>query len=249
VVRALLDQMPEEGFIYFGDTGHLPYGNKEEKELFAYARQIIDFLLSKEVKAIVVACGTHSAVTLPHIQKVCQLPMLGVLKAGARSAAKNTRNGKIGVVATSATVQRKAYTGAILQINRDLQVFEMACPRFVPLVESGMMDSDESRNAIKEYITPLLEQQIDSLVLGCTHYPFLTAQIKEFVGEGVLLLDPSCETIEELKALLASNDMLNDGLQAPVREFYVSGQDDSFYNVGRLLIGQVIDRVYKTEMD
>jgi glutamate racemase len=107
------------------------------------------------------------------------------------------------------------------------------------------MDSDESREAIEEYITPLLDRHIDSLVLGCTHYPFLTLQIQKFVGEGVSLLDPSCETVEELKTVLASDGMLNEGLETPTREFYVSGQDDSFYNVGRSLIGNVIDRVDK----
>ncbi len=249
VVRSLLDQLPGEHFIYFGDTAHVPYGSKEQHQLFAYARDIIAFLISKKVKAIVVACGTHSAVTVPHLKNDYPIPILGVLKAGARSVVRTTHNGKIGVVATSATVKSQAYTSEILQLNKDLQVFEQACPRFVPLVESGQIDSDDSLQAIKEYIQPLLDRQIDSLVLGCTHYPFLAPQIKNYVGEGVALVDPSCETIEELKAILAAQDMFNQETGNPTREFYVSGQDDSFYNVGRLLIGDIIDQVQKINLD
>lgn len=249
VVKALLDQMPNESFIYFGDTAHVPYGSKEEWQLMGYARDIIAFLLSKKVKAIVVACGTHSSTTLHRIRDDYELPILGVLKAGARTAARVTQNGKIGVIATVATTKRRAYTREIENINERFQVFEVGCPRFVPLVEAGRMESAEARDAVAEYLQPLLEKGIDSLVLGCTHYPFLAPLIQEYVGSGVRLADPSCETIEDLKRIFTEQDLFNNQSAPPLRKFYVNGNDDSFYQVGRLLIGDTIDYVNKISLE
>ncbi len=248
VVRALLDQLPGESFIYFGDTAHVPYGSKEEWELMGYARDIISFLMSKKVKAIVVACGTHSATTLPQIGQDYDLPLLGVLKAGARTAARVTRNGKIGVIATMATVNRLAYTSEIKHIDNGFEVFEMACPRFVPLVEAGQLDGEETRAAVVEYLQPLVEKGLDSLVLGCTHYPFLAPVIQEFVGPEIKLADPSCETIEELKLIFAKENLFHDQDGAALREFYVNGNDESFYQVGRTLMGDAIKQVHKIKL-
>jgi len=244
VVRALLEQLPNESFIYFGDTAHVPYGNKTRQQLFGYAHDIISFLLRWEVKVIIVACGTHSSITLPLLTKHYQLPMLGVLKAGARAAARITRNGKIGVLATQATVNSLAYTREIKKIDSGYEVFEAACPRFVPLVEMGKLDGPETREAVKEYIAPLLESGVDTLVLGCTHYPFLIPVIREFIGEDIFLVDISWETIEELKQVFTQYDLFNNSDKTGVKKFYVSGNDDSFYNVGRLLVGDVIKEVY-----
>jgi len=249
VVKALMDQMPEESFIYFGDTAHVPYGSKEESQLMGYARDIIAFLLNKGVKAIVVACGTHSSTTLPVIKGDYDLPILGVLKAGARTAARVTRNGKIGVIATMNTTKRLAYTREIQNINAQYDVFEVGCPRLVPLVEAGKMESEEARAAVAEYLQPLLDKGIDSLVLGCTHYPFLASVIQEYAGPGVKLADPSCETIEDLKMIFAEQGLFHDQTEPPLRRFYVNGNDESFYHVGRLLIGNTIDYVNKVSLD
>lgn len=249
VVKALMDQMPDESFIYFGDTAHVPYGSKEEWQLMGYARDIIAFLLGKQVKAIVVACGTHSSTTLPLIEHDYDLPILGVLKAGARTAARVTRNGKIGVIATMATTKRLAYSREITDIDDGFTVFEAGCPKLVPLVEAGQMNSYEAREAVAEYLQPLMQKGIDSLVLGCTHYPFLTPIIQEYVGPGVKLADPSYETIEDLKQIFAARGLFNDRSEPPLRKFYVNGNDDSFYQVGRLLIGDTIDYVNKVSLD
>jgi len=244
-----MDQMPHESFIYFGDSAHVPYGGKEEWQLMGYARDIMAFLLNKSVKAVVVACGTHSSTTLSLIRDDYSLPMLGVVKAGARTAARVTKNGKIGVIATMATTKRLAYTREIQNIDEGYNVFEVGCPRLVPLVEAGKMESDETRDAVAEYLEPLLAKGIDSLVLGCTHYPFLSPVIQEYVGPGVKLADPSCETIEDLKKIFAERDLFNDQAEPAVRKFYVNGNDESFYQVGRLLIGDTIDYVNKVSLD
>lgn len=249
VVKALMEKLPRESFIYFGDTANLPYGNKNESQLLGYAHSIIQFLLTRQVKAIVVACGTHSSVTLPNIAGDYSLPILGVLKAGARSAVRATRNGKIGVAATQATANSRAYTREIQSLHPQLKVFEVACPRFVPLIESGELDSPRVREAVAEYLGPLVKEGIDCLVLGCTHYQFLTAVIADFLGPEISLVDPSCDTVMDLAALLHEQSLENDQLTTPAREFYVSGNDESFYNVGTLLIGDVIKEVERIRLD
>lgn len=249
VVKTLVEELPEENFIYFGDTANVPYGNKSEQQLFKYAHDIINFLIDQGVKAIVVACGTHSSVTLPSIADQYSIPLLGVVKAGSRSAAKSTDNGRIGIAATSATVNSRAYTREIQQINPEYKVFETACPRFVPLVEAGNLDGKETRNAVQDYLGPLMDQGIDTLVLGCTHYPFLKPVIKEFVGQDVNLIDPSYETINDLKVILSRQQLFTANNEEPAREFYVSGNDDSFYKVGNLLIGNTIKKVNRIVLE
>lgn len=249
VVRSLVERLPGENFIYIGDTAHIPYGTKTEAELFFYAENILSYFISQGVKAVLVACGTHSSVTLPHLAPRYPFPMLGVLKAGARSACKTSRNHRVGVAATQATVNSQAYTREIRSIGPDFKVFERACHRFVPLVESGQIDGEEARKAVKEYLTPLLAEEIDTLVLGCTHYPFLMPLIKEFVGEGVAVVDPACETVEELSALLEQHQLINDGSAEPARRYYVTGHAQSFYHVGTRLIGNTIQEVQQIVLD
>ncbi len=249
VVKSLLGRLPGESFIYFGDTANVPYGSKTEEQLMSYARSILNFFINQGVKAVVVACGTHSSITLPRLEGQYDFPMLGVVKAAARSANRLSRNLRIGVMATQATVNSKAYTREITNINPQCRVFERACHKFVPLVEQGIMDGDEIRSAILEYVAPLLENRVDSLVLGCTHYPFLAPAIKEFAGCDIELVDPSFETIEELREILLQDDLINDSTNKPIRQFYVSGNDESFYKVGRLLLGDMIKTVKREVLD
>jgi glutamate racemase len=248
VVKALIEKMPGESFIYFGDTANVPYGNKTREQLFTYADRIISFLLKKQVRAIVVACGTHSSVTLPVLEKECEVPILGVVKAGARAAARTTRNGKIGVIATAATINSHAYINNIESFNSGVNVFENACSRFVPLIEAGKLEGEETRTAVAEYLAPLIEKGIDTLVLGCTHYPFLASVLQDFVGEGVKLVDPAYETIEELIETLEKMNLVQYSAN-PSREFFVSGNDESFYKVGRSLIGDTLQKVDKVSFE
>lgn len=249
VIKSMLDQLPDETFIYFGDTAHVPYGSKTSEQLMGYAQAIIAYLLSRNAKAIVIACGTHSSVTLPHIKNQYSFPLLGVVKAAARSAFSMTSNQRIGVLATHATVMSKSYTRAIKELQPEAQVFEIACPKFVPLVEAGRLDGEETRQAVQEYVGPLLEAGVDTIVLGCTHYPFLAQVIQEYAGSQVALVDPSHQTVEELKIMLAQNDLLAPASSQPDREFYVSGNNESFFTVGKLLIGDVIEKVDRIDID
>ncbi len=249
VVKSLLARLPGENFVYYGDTAHLPYGTKSRDELFKYANDIISFLLSRDVKTIVVACGTHSSVTLTEMEKTCPVPLLGVVKPGARVAARVTRNGKIGMIATQGTVNSGSYSANIKAIEVAYEVFSAACPRLVPIVEAGILAGPETRQAVEEYIAPLLQQGIDTLVMGCTHYPFLAPVISDIAGDGVTLVDPAAETIEELISILEKNNLLNDIQAIGTREFYVSGNEQSFYKVGRLLMGDVIQKVDRINLD
>lgn len=249
VVKALIKEMPGESFIYFGDTAHLPYGDKTREQLFGYAGSILNFMHINQVKAVIVACGTHSAVTLPGMEGKYPFPVLGVVKAGARAAVRATANRKIGVIATQATVSSLAYTQNIKKINSHLEIYEKACPLFVPMIEEGRLEGEEIRKIALEYMNPLLKQDIDTLILGCTHYPFLISVIKDLAGENVVLVDPAFETIEEVKQILKERDLLQDFKAVPSYKFYVSGDDRSFYDVGKRLIGDIIDKVEKVKLD
>lgn len=248
VLRTLIDRLPGEDYIYFGDTANVPYGTKTREQLFDYAHGIIDFLLSHQVKSIVVACGTHSSVTLPEMEAACPVPLLGVVKPGARAAVKATRNGRIGVIATQASVNSGSYANAIKSIDPRYSVHSVACGQFVPLVESGLLNSSATRQAVREYIKPLLDLDIDTLVLGCTHYPFLAPVIEELAGPDVTLVDPAEETVSELRGLLTARDLINDDSLGD-RRFFVSGNAEYFYKLGRMLIGEVIENVSRHSME
>lgn len=249
VLKALLNKMPAENIIYYGDNAHVPYGNKTKEELLLYARNMVDFFISKDVKAVVFACNTNSSITLPKIKQQYDLPLLGVVKAGARAAAKNSRNKKIGVIATYNTVQSHAYTSYIQNIDFSYNVFENACPRLVPMIEAGNTNSPELIEALKEYLSPLLEKQIDTLVLGCTHYPYLTEQLRLIAGPAVTLVDPAVETVNELYDLLNENNLLNESNKEGSREFYVSGDEKSFYETAHILLPGFVSKVRKINLD
>lgn len=242
VVKAFLEQLPGEDFIYFGDTAHVPYGNKSEAQLLQYARDIMAYFLERKVKAVLVACGTHSSVTLPKIQSDYPVPMVGMVRAGARAACQSTLSKRVGVLATQATVNSRAYRAAIQDIDPNCRVFEVACPLFVPLVEEGILTGEEPIAAAKEYLSPLLQEHIDTLVLGCTHYPFLKQVLADLIGE-VVLLDPAVEAVAEMKAILTGHNLLQSAENQSRSEFLVSGNDRSFSRVGKRLLGKVIDEV------
>lgn len=240
VVRYLLEKLPEESFIYYGDTAHVPYGNKSREQLFSYGREIISYFIQREVKAVIVACNTSSSVTLPTLKNEYDIPMLGVVKPGARAAAATTHNGRIGILATQATVDSRSYQYEIEAILPWAQVSQCACTRFVPLIEAGELEGDETRSAVREYVLPLLDHGIDTLVLGCTHYPFISSLIKEYAGPSVKLVDPAEDTIKEITSIMNQNNIRANN-QNPTREFLVSGNPASFHQVGRLLLSNAFE--------
>jgi len=228
VVSEIMRQVPEEKLVYFGDTARLPYGSKSQDTVLRYVRQIMRFMETKEVKAIVMACNTASAYTLDIIEQEIGVPIIGVVKPGAVTAARSTVNGRIGVIATDGTINSGLYTKFIQSINPKLQVFGKACPLFVPLVEEGLLHGLVTEEIARWYLADLQKQDIDTLILGCTHYPLLRTLIGQIMGAEVRLVNPAYETAVGLKSLLEENDLLAPGQGEIDHKFYVSDGAEKF---------------------
>lgn len=227
VVKEIMSQIPGESIIYFGDTARVPYGSKSKATVTAYTRQIAKFLEAQGVKVIVIACNTASAFALETVSAEIDIPMIGVIKPGAAMAARTTRNGRIGVIATEGTIQSRIYNEYLSATNPQVRVFGKACPLFVPLVEEGWTDDPVTREVVSRYMSELKPFHIDTLVLGCTHYPLLRNTIQEIVGEEVELVNPALETAKSLKELLIEQGLLNDSGKVE-HHFYVSDGAEKF---------------------
>ncbi|MGN0164799.1 MAG: glutamate racemase [Lachnospiraceae bacterium] len=228
VAKEIMNQLPNEQIIYFGDTARVPYGSKSKETVTAYSRQIVSFLLSKGVKAIVVACNTASAFALETIRHEIPVPIIGVVKPGAKTAEKTTRNGKIGVIGTEGTIKSGIYSEFLHELNPKVEVFGQACPLFVPLVEEGWANDPLTEEVVKRYLSGLLGKEIDTIVLGCTHYPLLRKVIGKVAGGSVTLVNPAYESARELKMVLEENHILNETVQVPKHVFYVSDGAEKF---------------------
>lgn len=231
VAREIMRQMPNERIVYFGDTARVPYGSKSKETIIRYSRQIIRFLRTKNVKAIVIACNTASAYALDTVEAELDIPIIGVVKPGAKVAAETTKNNKIGVIGTEGTISSGIYADFLHISNKDIKVIGKACPLFVPLVEEGWAKDSVTKEVAKRYLDELKESDIDSLILGCTHYPLLRSTIRTVMGEEVNLVNPAYETALELKALLEQNKIVNNEKQpadGSGYEFYVSDLADKF---------------------
>lgn len=231
VAREIMRQIPKERIVYFGDTARVPYGSKSKETVTRYSEQIVRFLETQQVKAIVIACNTASAYALEKIEKQVKIPMLGVVKPGAKTAAEVTVNGKIGVIATEGTIQSKIYGKYIEQLKKEVQVIGKACPLFVPLVEEGLLEDPVTDEIAQRYLSVLIDSGIDTLILGCTHYPLIRRTIQKVMGDQVRLVNPAYETALELKRLLEQQNLLQD--EKPVLgtnqyQFFVSDGADKF---------------------
>jgi len=218
VAREVMFQAPNERIVYFGDTARVPYGSKSADTIIRYSRQIIRFLQTQDVKAIVIACNTASALALETVAREFSIPVVGVIEPGARAATLATRNGRIGVIGTEATINSQVYSQHIHALMPDAIVTGKACPLFVPLVEEGWTEDEITTEVAKRYLTPLLETGIDTLILGCTHYPLLASTISKIVGDSVTLVNPAAETARTLGRMLESMDMVNP--DTSIRESY-----------------------------
>ena len=233
VAREIMRQLPQESIVYFGDTARVPYGSKSENTIIRYSRQIIRFLLTKDVKAIVIACNTASALALDAVREEFDVPIIGVVAPGARAAGEATENKKIGVIGTEATVKSEIYTKLIQKEDPQISVVGRACPLFVPLVEEGFAKHQITREVIDIYLSDLRESDIDTLILGCTHYPLLRSRIREYMGDKIHLVNPAYETAMDLKRLLEAEGM-SKGIPGDGQEthgeysFYVSDAADKF---------------------
>lgn len=243
VVRALMERLPNENIVYFGDTARVPYGVKSRHTIEAYTEQIVTFLLEHDVKALVIACNTIAAVAGQKVRQMAGgMPVMDVIAAGAEAALATTRNHHIGIIATSTTVNSNAYARAIHSRYPQARVLSQACPLLVPLVEEGWLDHDVTRLTAREYLKPLLAEDIDTLVLGCTHYPLLKPLLKE-EAPGLALVDSALTTAEATAAALARADLENPNHTGADYRFYVSDIPLRFQTIGERFLGRSLDQL------
>ena len=229
VVDEIMQQLPGERIIYFGDTARVPYGNKSKKSILKYSKQIVNFLMTKNVKAIVIACNTASAFALDEIASQVTIPIIGVVKPGARTAATVTKNNNIGVIGTNGTINSGMYQRYLNIRNPEVNVFGKACPLFVPLVEEGWVNDSITKDVASKYLKEFSNYNIDTLVLGCTHYPLLREIIALELGKEVELVNPAYETAKTLNNVLENKNIKSKTLNGK-HEFYVSDGVDKFNN-------------------
>jgi len=243
VVRELMRQLPNESIIYFGDTARVPYGPKSPDTVVRYSREIVDFLRREGVKSIVVACNTATAHALPTLRAENDLPIVGVIEPGSRAAARATKSGSVGVIGTQGTVNSRAYEKAISAAAPDARIVARACPLFVPLVEEGWLDTEVTRLVAHEYLDSLHDADVDTLVLGCTHYPLLKAVIGDVIGRKVRLIDSAEETAAETAATLKESGLAHEKTDDARYRFIASDAPEQFLRVGGRFLGSSIDRV------
>src|SRR4051812_4705799 len=207
VVREMISQLPNESIIYFGDTARVPYGPKSPDTVLRYSREITSYMKDQGVKALVVACNTATAHALPALREEFDLPIVGVIQPGARAAAAATRTHRVGVIGTAGTIRSRAYEKEIKKLLPDAEITAQACALFVPLVEEGWVDTEPTRAIARNYLAPMVSAQIDTMVLGCTHYPLMKTVIGNVVGRQVRLIDSAEETAREAGSVLRANDL------------------------------------------
>ncbi|GFK95869.1 Glutamate racemase [Fundidesulfovibrio magnetotacticus] len=244
VARAVMERLPRESIVYFGDTARVPYGVKSPDTVARFARQIAEFLLARDVKMLIIACNTMAAVAYEEIRAISPVPVLEVIDAGARTAVARTRNRRIAVIGTPSTIASGAYLEAI-ERHDDSGMFiaAQACPLFVPLVEEGWLDHPVTRLTAFEYLTPLLAQNVDTLVLGCTHYPLLKPMLASVMGQGVRLVDSAEAVSERVEDLLRAMDLENPGPGEPEHVFHVTDVPQRFREVGERFLGRKLGTV------
>lgn len=228
VVREIINNLPKENIVYFGDTARVPYGNKSKEAILRYSRQIVRFLKTKNVKAIVIACNTASALALDELEAEIDIPIIGVVKPGAYAAINTTKNNRIGVIATQSTVQSRIYQELIQKDDPGAEVFAKSCPLFVPLVEEGWTNDSITLEVAKRYLKELQDKDIDTLILGCTHYPLLSDLIAGYLGDKIKLVNPAYETSRSLKRLLNDLGIDNNSDKKAEYYFYVSDSIDKY---------------------
>jgi glutamate racemase len=243
VVRALMERLPFEDILYFGDTARVPYGVKSAETITGYARQITEFLLRRNVKLLIIACNTMAAVAYEAVTTLSPVPVLDVIDTGARAAAGATKTKAIGVIGTPATINSNAYARAIHHHDNEIRVFSQACPLFVPLVEEGWFDHPVTRLTAAEYLKPVLAEGIDTLVLGCTHYPLLKPLLQEAAGPEIRLID-SAEAMAAIAAnLLAETGLGNPRRTEPDYRFFVTDVPHRFQTIGEHILGRSLSHV------
>lgn len=249
VLRALTRTLPQEDTIYLGDTARVPYGTKSPDTVIRYSQEIAAYLVTKDIKLLIVACNTASAVALPALRRQLSIPVVGVIEPGARRAADATRNGIIGVIGTAGTIRSSAYTRAIKKLKPGVSVLAKPCPLFVPLAEEGWTDNEIARLTAHAYLDELRDARVDSLVLGCTHYPLLKKIIADTMGAGVTLVDSAEETARTVATILAEKSLLRPAAEQGNHHYYVTDVPAGFIRVGNRFLGGKLGDVYQISLD
>lgn len=233
MVREVFRQLPKEKVLYFGDTLRCPYGPRSSDEVRRFTLEIVRYLSGSPLKALVIACNTATACALDEVRHQVNVPVLGVIEPGARAAIQVSRQGRVGVIGTEGTIRSSAYERALKRIDPRLYVVSLACPALVPLVESGGVENEESRKILRESLAPLKGHRLESLILGCTHYPLISSMISQEMGPGVALISSAEETTRELIAILRRDGLLREGPSRRPEEhhFFTSGHPASFRNI------------------
>lgn len=259
VLKEMLLRLPNESTVYFGDSGRSPYGTKSRETIIHFAEQDAEFLLSKGVKMIVIACNTASSFAYEHLKTMSRVPVVEVITPGAMAAVRATRNGKIGVIGTLATVSSNVYDRALnasaraLRPDMEIEVFSAACPLFVGLAEEGWWDDEITHLTARRYLDPLIESGVDTLVLGCTHYPLLKNAISGVMGKKVKLIDSAGEVVSKVIETLCASDIANTGdesdAQTVFHEFFTSDSEEKFKALGSSFLGKEIENARKTDIE
>jgi glutamate racemase len=247
LVKALVEELPSESVVYFGDTARVPYGTKSKSTIVRFSLENVEFLLRFDVKCIVVACNTSSSWALPTLRKYFKVPIIGVIRPGAMAASRRTRNKKVGVIGTRATVESRAYETAIARIDPAIAVSSQSCPLFVPLVEAGWLNGSVCRLVTEQYLDPLKQQGIDTLILGCTHYPLLKPVLAR-QAPGIRLIDSAEETARETEDLLESLKLRRASGKGSSK-FFVSDGPKRFLGFARRLLGPSVRSVAVRRID
>jgi len=243
VVREMMSQLPNESIIYFGDTARVPYGPKSPDTVLRYSREITSYLKDEGVKALVVACNTATAHALPALREEFDLPIVGVIEPGARAAVSATKTRHVGVIGTAGTIKSGAYEKEIKRLLPEAAVTAQACALFVPLVEEGWVDTEPTRAIARNYLAPLVAAEVDTLVLGCTHYPLMKTVIGNVIGRDVRLIDSAHETAREAGEVLRASSLDNQTPNGARYRFIASDAPDTFLSLAQRFLGSPIDRV------
>ncbi|OOB77650.1 MAG: glutamate racemase [Epulopiscium sp. Nuni2H_MBin001] len=248
VVKEVMKQLPNESIVYFGDTARVPYGNKSKATVTKFSAQIIKFLRTQHIKAIIIACNTVNSNCIEQLREMFgNLIIEGVVEAGVKMAVDTTKNGRIGVIGTEATIASKRYTQLINEVNPSFKVYDKACPLFVPLVEDGWIDEEVTRLVITKYLEPLTTNDIDTLILGCTHYPMLQQTIQSIVGDTIELINPANEAAYAMGELLKQRNLQAQG--TATYEFYVSDHAQRMKQMAQMFLGHPIDEVTRVDIE
>jgi glutamate racemase len=245
VFKEVISLLPREDIIYLGDTARVPYGTRSPETVIRYSQEITRFLLRQGIKLLVVACNTSSAVSLPSLKKENEIPIIGVIDPGSRRASEVTQNKRVGIIGTEGTVKSRAYERAVKMVDRRITVVSRACPLFVPLAEEGWVDNEVARLTAHSYLSPLRGKMIDTLILGCTHYPLLEKVIREVMGDEVCFVNSAKETAKEVQRVLDEEGLAHAGKRDGSYRFYVTDNVERFSKVGERFLGRKLGAVHE----